>query len=154
MNTTDIFQPENIIFLNDVSTKEMCLKAIAQHATTLELGNDSEAIYNGFMARESECTTGFGDGFAIPHTRCDAVTNIGLIFVKSQLGMEWEAMDEQPVYIAIAILVPQVLAGTIHITLLSSLSRKLMNKEFKQQVKEAVDAADIVAIIRQVLEGT
>lgn len=105
------------------------------------------------MIRENECTTGFGDGFAIPHTRCEAIKKAGIIVVKNEIGMSWIAMDELPVYIAIALLVPTNNEGNLHIQLLSSLSRKLINKQFKEALRIANTIDDIYTIILDALEG-
>lgn len=153
MNTLELFKKEHILFLNQVSTKEECLEKIANHATSLGLGDDTDSIFEGFMIRENECTTGFGDGFAIPHTRCEAIKKAGIIVVKNEIGMSWIAMDELPVYIAIALLVPTNNEGNLHIQLLSSLSRKLINKQFKEALRIANTIDDIYTIILDALEG-
>lgn len=153
MNVIDIFQPNNIMILNGVRTKEECLTKISTHACSIGLGNNDQEVLEGFLLRERECTTGFGDGFAIPHTRCDAVKKVGIIVAKSEEGMSWEAMDDQPVTIAIALLVPKENEGNIHIQLLSSLSRKLINKEFKTKLKNAEDVDGIYQIISSALKG-
>lgn len=153
MNTIDIFKPENILFLDAITTKEECLKAIAMFAKDSGMGNDMQAMLDGFLDREKECTTGFGDGFAIPHTRCSAVKKPGIIVVKSTSDMEWQAMDEQPVQVAIALLVPDENAGTLHMQLLSSLSRKLINKTFKEQLRAANTTAVAYQIINDALVG-
>ena len=39
---------------------------------------DEEAYKRQVFAREEESTTGIGEGIAIPHGKCDAVTKPGL----------------------------------------------------------------------------
>lgn len=47
--------------------------------------------------REEESTTGIGEGIAIPHGKCDAVKKPGLAAMVVKNGVEFEALDDEPV---------------------------------------------------------
>ena len=59
--------------------------------------NDREAYREQVYAREEESTTGIGEGIAIPHGKCDAVTKPGLAAMVVKDGVEFDALDGQPV---------------------------------------------------------
>lgn len=153
MSELEVFKSGHIFFESGLKTKEECLEVLAAHAVELSIGSDKKALLDGFLAREKECTTGFGDGFAIPHTRCDAVKQAGVLVLKNDVGMEWEALDDAPVTIAIALLVPNTEGGTVHMKLLSALSRKLINKEFKEAMRTASDKETVYQLLMSVFEG-
>jgi len=146
-NAEKLFAPSHIIFNHEVETKEECLKELSYQAQVLGIASDKEKILAGFFVREEECTTGFGGGLAIPHTKCEAVLHPGILFFKSRKGMDWQAFDDKPVYAAIALLVPASNEGNLHLSLLSSLSRKLINKEFKEKLLYAENKETVYEII-------
>lgn len=153
MNVSDIFTTDNIVFDNTLKTKEECLEKLAELGEKLSIGTDKKELLAGFIKRENEFTTGFGDGIAIPHTKCSAVKKAGVLVLKNENGMEWMAMDDKPVYIAIALLVPDDEAATLHMKLLSSLSRKLINKEFKSNLLGANNKEAIYSVLVDAFEG-
>ena len=58
---------------------------------------DIEAYTKQVMAREEESTTGVGDGIAIPHGKCDAVTKPGLAAMIIKDGVDFDSLDGEPV---------------------------------------------------------
>lgn len=153
MSELEIFTEEHIFFDHTLTSKEECLKKFSEFAVSLSIGTDVEEVYAGFLKRESECTTGFGDGFAIPHTKCNAVKKPGVLFLKCDRGIEWQAIDDEPVFVAIALLVPEAQAGSLHMELLSALSRKLVNKEFKEKLLHAENKDMVYPLLMNAFQG-
>ena len=58
---------------------------------------DEEAYKKQVFAREEESTTGIGEGIAIPHGKCDAVTKPGLAAMVIPGGVDFESLDDEPV---------------------------------------------------------
>ena len=101
-----------------------------------------------FLARESEGTTGMMDGFAIPHAKCAAVKAPAVIVVKDDSGVTgWDTMDQAPVNVAIALLIPEAQAGTTHLKLLSKVAEALMDEDFRTTVKGATEASQVLDAI-------
>lgn len=61
--------------------------------------------------REAESTTGFIDGFAIPHAKLKDITEATVIIIQNKAGIEWNALDQTPVTFIIALLIPDAEAG-------------------------------------------
>lgn len=59
--------------------------------------NDKEAYRKQVYAREEESTTGIGEGIAIPHGKCDAVTKPGLAAMVVKDGVDFDSLDGEPV---------------------------------------------------------
>lgn len=98
------------------------------------------------LEREKESTTGVGDGIAIPHGRCDGVRTPGLVAMVIPDGVEYEALDDEPVNLLFLIAAnPQ--SGSAHIDILSKLSGMLMHDEFTSALKSAKTPEEFLQII-------
>lgn len=145
----EVIKQEYIFTGMDLADKEEALRLIAEKAVELGLCRDVEETYQGFMERESQGPTGMEEGFAIPHTRCEAVLQTGIIVMKSKHELEWESFDGKPVHIMIALIVPKENYGNEHIQILASLSRMLMKQDFRRKMEESDSSREIYEVIHQ-----
>lgn len=150
MTENQVIKQEHVFIGVPAASKEECLRIIAQKSVELGLCSDADAAYEGFLFRESQGETGLEDGFAIPHTRCDAVVKSGVIFVKTQQPVEWESMDDQPVQVMIALVVPKD-GNNEHIRLLAALSRMLIKKDFRDALKASASEEEIYEIMSRAM---
>ena len=120
----------------------------------LELGitEDEAAVLAAFKAREAEGTTGMMAGFAIPHCKSLAVNGASIIVVKFAGDVEWKSMDDVPIRVAIALLVPDNKAGTTYLRMLSQLAVMLMQEEFRERVLATNDPEELAAIVNEGFE--
>lgn len=133
------------------STKEEILKDLAERAVASGISDDAADTYQGFLDREKEVSTGFTDGFAIPHTRCGSIRKTGVLITTTTPGVDWPSMDGEPTTFIIALLVPDGDGGAEHMKLLSSISRSLVNKDFRNQLKEAKTPQEIYEKLKNVI---
>lgn len=108
--------------------------------------NDREEYKKGVLAREAEGTTGIGEGIAIPHSRGPAVKKAGLAAVVIKNGVEYESMDDEPVYLAFMIAAPEG-GGNVHLEALARLSTMLMDEDFKNALIQAKSVDEFMQII-------
>ncbi len=73
-----------------------------------------------FFAREEESTTGIGEGIAIPHGKCDAVTRPGLAAMVIPGGVDFDSLDGEPVTLLFLIAAPNT-KDNVHLDVLSKL---------------------------------
>ena len=107
---------------------------------------DRASYLKAVLEREKESTTGVGDGIAIPHGRCDGVRTPGLIAMVIPNGVDYEALDDEPVHLLFLIAAnPQ--SGSAHIDILSKLSGMLMHDEFTEALKNAKSPEEFLKII-------
>ncbi|WP_102707800.1 fructose-specific PTS transporter subunit EIIC [Terribacillus saccharophilus] len=106
---------------------------------------DPDAIVDGFLQREKESTTGMEQGIAIPHTERSEVLKPAIIIFKLADGVEWKALDGQPIRIVIAMLIPTGTASN-HLYYLSEVSKMLVHQETIDQLHHAVNPEDILAL--------
>lgn len=107
---------------------------------------DRESFKKAVFAREEEGTTGVGDGIAIPHGRCAGVAEPGLAAMVLPAGVEYEAMDDEPVNLIFLIAAPEN-KGDAHLQILSKLSQMLMDEEFTASLKAAKSVEEFLKLI-------
>ena len=135
------------------SQKEDVLNIISEIALENEIIKCKEQYLKGLVDRESEFTTGFGKGFAIPHCKSESVNRAAAIICKLENEVEWQSMDEKPVNFVLGLAIPESEAGTTHLKILSQLSRGLMDDEFTNELQRATSEIEIYDILTKKLNG-
>ncbi|MGY3725330.1 PTS system IIA component, Fru family [Granulicatella balaenopterae] len=128
------------------STKENILKEFAALGYQVGKVSSEEGFYQGLLDRESEVTTGFGYGVAIPHAKTKYANEVGILFGRTNNQVEWQALDDKPVNTFICFIAPEEAANE-HLKLLAKISRKLMHQDFvavlkngtKEQILQALE---------------
>jgi nitrogen PTS system EIIA component len=124
-----------------VTDKMQLLQELASRAATA-LGLDRRAIFEALQARENLGSTGLGKGFALPHARLDVLREPFAMLVRLARPIDFAAIDERPVDLAILLLSPAN-GGNQHLATLAALSRPLRDASFVQQLRSAPDAAAV-----------
>ena len=111
-----------------------------------------EAIISIVKKREISMSTGIGFGIGIPHASTDLIDNVTGAFGRSRDGVNFDALDNQPVNLVMLFLVPQ---GQFqkHLHTLAKIAKVLHKKEFRKSLEEAGDAAEMYRIIRDAQES-
>lgn len=143
----DIFNKENIFIIEEkIHNKELLFERIAQKAKSMGYVESEKACYEGLVARENEQTTGFQDGFAIPHCKDDTVIKPTLLIFKTQ-PIEWDSLDGEPIEFSFVLLVPEE-ASKEHLKILAKIAKSLIDKDYRKKLKKA----DQQTIYKEVLK--
>ena len=97
-----------------------------------DVASFKEAIHN----RESQSTTGIGEGIAIPHAKVAAVKSPAIAFGKSKEGVDYQSLDMQPAHLFFMIAAPEGGAQT-HLDALAKLSGILMDENVRERLIHA-----------------
>ncbi len=108
-------------------------------------GQDAQVIIKDVLARD-EMGTPQVDGVAIPHARTSGVSQSSVAVARSINKNVIFDVDEGPAEVLFMILVPND-AGDEHITILSSLARRLMDEEFTKALRTTNDSAELVKLL-------
>ncbi|MEU6403016.1 fructose-specific PTS transporter subunit EIIC [Streptomyces sp. NPDC046985] len=127
-------------------TKEAAARALAERMAAQGRVTDLEGFLADVAAREAQTPTGLDGGIGIPHCRSAHVTEPTLAFGRSAAGIDFGAPDG-PADLVFLIAAPAG-ADDAHLTILSSLARKLMNAEFTGALRAVDDAGRAAALIR------
>ena len=146
MRITDLLDARSILLNSSPKSKNEALDQIVDLMVKSEKINDKEAYRKQVYAREEESTTGIGEGIAIPHGKCDAVTKPGLAAMVVKDGVDFDSLDGEPVTLMFLIAAPNT-EDNIHLDVLSKLSVLLMNEEFTEALRNAETVEEFMGII-------
>ncbi|HEY0552042.1 MAG TPA: PTS sugar transporter subunit IIA, partial [Verrucomicrobiae bacterium] len=106
-----------------------------------------EAITAVVRKRETSMSTGIGFGIGIPHASTDLIYEVVGSLGRSAKGVNFDALDNDPVNIAVLFLVPQ---GQFqkHLHTLADIAKLLHKKDFRKTLMEAPDAPAMYKIIK------
>ena len=144
MESIKIIVPEQVIFDTDASSQKEVFSKIADLAKQLNFIRKEKKLIKAFKKREKESTTGFGDGFAIPHARTKDILKPGVFFVRLNQGVEWDALDGNPVKIVIALIVPTDKAADTHLDLLSKIAQKIVKPDIQKVLSDSKDPKQVI----------
>ena len=146
MRITDLLDARSILLDASPKSKSEALDQIVDLMVKSEKINDKEAYRKQVYAREEESTTGIGEGIAIPHGKCDAVTKPGLAAMVVKDGVDFDSLDGEPVTLMFLIAAPNT-EDNIHLDVVSKLSVLLMNEEFTESLRNAKTVEEFMNII-------
>lgn len=106
-----------------------------------------DAVVAVVRKRETSMSTGIGFGIGIPHASTDLIADVVGAFGRSRKGIQFDALDNQPVTLVMLFLVPQ---GQFqkHLHTLADIAKLLHRKDFRQALEQAPDATAMYAIVR------
>ena len=108
---------------------------------------DRETVRQAVKDRETSKSTGIGYGIALPHASVGCIQDVVAAFGRPAQGVDFQALDSQPVTMCLLFLTPQ---GQFqkHLLLLSTVARFLSNKDNRQKLEATQSAEEILAIFR------
>ena len=140
-----VFSTDLITFTLSANDKVDAISQMAQLVVAAGRGSDAEQITKDVLARD-EMGTPQVDGVAIPHARTSGVLQSSVAVARATNKSIIFDADEGPAEVLFMILVPND-AGDEHITILSSLARRLMDEDFTKALRVTNDAAELVALL-------
>lgn len=110
--------------------------------------NNKEEYLKVVREREATSSTGLEEGIAIPHGKTKAVKKATVAFGKSKEGVDFNSLDGEKSRLFFMIAAPE---GTTdaHIEMLSKITNKLLNDEFKDKLEKAETAEEIIALFNE-----
>lgn len=102
-----------------------------------------EEIRKAVFVREGIMSTGVGKGLAIPHGKAPGISENYASFATLEEPVDYESIDDQPVRIVFLLVGPES-RNSIHIKLLSRISRLMNSADFRERLLESRSASDIL----------
>lgn len=148
MRITELLDKRSILLDGTPKSKSEALDQMVDLMCASGKINDREAYRKQVYAREEESTTGIGEGIAIPHGKCDAVSQPGLAAMVVKDGVDFDALDDEPVTLLFLIAAPNT-EDNVHLDVLSKLSVLMMDEVFSDRLRNAASAEEFLEIIDQ-----
>ena len=151
MKILDFLSTERIIPNMKSRDKKGVIDELAQAVADTTSAENSE-VAKVLLEREQLGSTGIGDGIAIPHGRLSSIDSIVMGFGSSEQGIEYDAIDDNPVHIFFLLLTPENSTGG-HLRVLAQISKLLKNKQFKTNLSNAKSKQEVIEIVQEADEN-
>lgn len=142
MNIKEMIEPHLVKFSFESQSKEEAIEQIIDLMDESGYLADKKQYLADVYAREGETATGMGMGLAIPHARSAGVAKTCFSLVHLERPVKWESLDDVPVEYIIMLAVPDNESNEF-LSLLSGLSMKLVDDEFRENLYAAKKIEDI-----------
>jgi mannitol/fructose-specific phosphotransferase system IIA component (Ntr-type) len=150
MDLGDILGPEQIIPDLQATNRWEAIDELINNlvATNKIKAEHRDAVSAVVKKRESSMSTGIGFGIGIPHASTDLIYEVVGALGRSKKGVNFDALDNQPVNLVMLFLVPQ---GQFqkHLHTLANIAKLLHKAEFRQALEQAPSAEVMLQIIRE-----
>jgi len=146
MLISELLQPDRIACRQDSSSKKRCLERLGTLlADNLADFTDGE-IFNSLIGRERLGSTGLGNGVALPHGRIRGLKEPMAALLTLKQGIDFDAIDRQPVDLLFALLVPEESTDE-HLQILARLASLFSDPDFCTRLRNCKDSDQCYELI-------
>ncbi|MFC6296081.1 fructose-specific PTS transporter subunit EIIC [Lactiplantibacillus daoliensis] len=142
MDIRELLLKDVMIMDMHATTKDEAIDELVHKYAEQGIINDEALYKKDIIKREAESTTGIGDGIAMPHAKDKAVQRATVLFAKSEAGVDFNALDGQPVHLFFMIAAPEG-ANNTHLAALAALSSLLIDPELVGKLKQATTPEEV-----------
>ena len=146
MKISEILTKENIIKDLKSFDKESVLEELSNFLKDRGEIPNKDNLLLSLLEREKLGSTGIGENVAIPHAKIRDIDKIITVFARSQIGVEFESLDQKPVNFIYLILAPENSTGQ-HLKALARISRLFKNPSLRESVLRANEIDQIYSIL-------
>ena len=143
----DHLSPDQVIDLT-ARTKDETLVQMVDAAARANGVTDREELLVAVRAREKILSTGIGLGIAIPHARIGSVERFVVAVGRHASGLDFESIDQKPVYIVVLIAGPKDTQKP-YLELLAQLSKRLKLADVRSKIAAGAPAEEVVDLLTQ-----
>jgi len=129
-------------------TKKNVVTELVDVLAKKKLVKSVDKTVEAIMKRESTGSTGIGQGVAIPHAKSEDVSKIVASLGISKAGVDFDSLDGEPVYIIFLMVAPPESISE-HLQTIAKISRLLKDKFFRQSLRDAQSASEVIKIIKE-----
>ena len=144
----DLISKDLIYLDEDVKDKDELFKLIAKNLKRLGRIDNVENFISDLYEREQTAPTSMGEGIAIPHALSSEVLGTSLTYIKLKNEIKWN--DQDLVKYIFNIAVPKENKNNVHLKIISSLARNLINDDFKEKIFETKDINECYEVLNSI----
>lgn len=148
MKLTDIITLDCTLCAVQTSSKKRMLELICEQATKVIDQFTTYTLLDSLLIREKMGSTGIGNGIAIPHGRLAGSQQVVAVIATSSNPIDFDAIDNRPVDIFIALFVPEENCQA-HLKTLQNIAELFSEKNFCRQVRKCQTSLELFQLIKQ-----
>jgi len=145
---SELLTPDRVRIPLRSTTKDDLLGELVGVVAEAAQVRDADDVLRAVREREEVLSTGIGNGVAIPHGKSAAVRDLILAAGVTEHGVDFEALDGQPVRLFFLLVGPEEAAGQ-HVKALSRISRLLRRDSFRTRLIGARSSEEFLSIIAE-----
>lgn len=146
MKISDILSPERISCAASPASKKRALEEIGALLLNADASLTQGEIFDSLLSRERLGSTGLGHGVAIPHGRVKSATSTIGGFMQLNQGIDFDAIDSQPVDLIFGLLVPEE-STEEHLQVLAQLARMFSDEVFCESLRQAHNSDELYSLL-------
>lgn len=144
--TISNYLDERLVSFLDVDQRNAALEQLVDSLDSQGKLLDKQAFYKAILEREKIVSTGIGMGVAIPHAKLEGYRDFFIaIGIQSKRGIEWNALDGQPVRLIFMIGGPEN-KQTEYLKILSRLTFAIKDEERRKKLLKATSVQEVIAL--------
>lgn len=129
------------------SQKQGVIEEVCALLCASNKAGNPKRLLTDLINREKKATTGIGHGVAIPHVRSMNVKEMVVAFARSSAGVEFLAVDGEPVHLILAIVAPPY-DDSLYLKIYREMAQMFLDEEVVRGIREAEDEHEIIRIFR------
>jgi PTS system fructose-specific IIC component/PTS system nitrogen regulatory IIA component len=142
----DLFRVDFIKMDMEAQDKDEAFEELVDFMCHAAPGTNRKEILYALHEREAKMSTGIQKGIAIPHGKTGAADALKGVLGISRNGIEYDALDGQPVYLLFMIIAP-LKDSEKHLRVLKRLTELLENPQFYTDLQSQKDPAGAHRVI-------
>jgi fructose-specific phosphotransferase system IIA component len=148
MRILELLSPSCVRVPLHSTQKQEILDELVDLLTENGLCPDAASVKRAVWERETQRSTGIGEGLAIPHGKCAALPGLVLAIGKPAQPIEFGSIDKKPVQMVILLVSPPDKKDE-HIQALGKISKIMTSAEFRQRAYAAQSPMELYALFRE-----
>ena len=148
MKIVDFLNEKAVTANIKASSKEGVIRELVDLLAKAEGIKNKEELIKILLNRETLGSTGIGQGVGIPHGKTNTAKKLVAAFGICHAGVNFDALDGEPVFIFFLLVAPEDSAGP-HLKALARISRLLKDKFFRESLISLTEEKAILKLIRE-----
>ena len=146
MRLSEFLSPPSVVADLTGRSKADVLRELAQVLSRAAPSISADQLFGVLSERERECSTGVGEGVAIPHGKLPGLPGLIAAFGVVRGGVDFQALDGKPTSLFFALVAPENSAGA-HLKALARISRLFKQAAFRQSILSAKSGDEMYSLI-------
>ncbi len=143
MFSNNFINAERISCGNTAVSKKRALQNLGELLALSAPELNPDGTFDKLLERERLGSTGLGHGIALPHARVNGIDEAYGAFIQLEDGVNFDAIDNQPVDLIFGLLVPES-ATKEHLQLLAHLASMFSDAGFCEKLRQATHPEQIM----------
>ncbi|WP_210619288.1 PTS sugar transporter subunit IIA [Mammaliicoccus lentus] len=150
VNLEKVIQKEMIILNEEVKSKDYAIDLLINKAEKLKLISEKEKLKESVIDRETIVSTAIGFDVAMPHGKSETVNQPFIGFLQASNSFKWSENQDEMASLIFLIAVPLEKSNNLHLKFISSLSKKLLDEDYRNKLKEANSKQEAFELLRNI----